>query len=57
MADVLPAPEREDRSTRRAVRLAAVAVFGLFALALVLWARYGGAVFVEMLSAAWAACF
>lgn len=42
---------------RRLARVIAVGFAALFALALVLWARYGSAVFMETMATAWAYCF
>lgn len=58
MAEALPGPLLDEaRRNRRALRLIGFVVFVLFLCAAALWARYGGAVFVELLAAAWAACF
>lgn len=49
---------QEAGSAARMGRLAPFAVIGLFLLmAGALWARYGVAVFSEMVAAAWALCF
>ena len=58
MADALrPSGAVQAQSARRTVRLSVLVVAGLFVLAVALWTRYGGAVFVEMLATAWSACF
>jgi len=57
VAEPMRAPVSEIRPDRRGWRLALLAALLLLAGSAMLWARYGSAVFVELLAAAWVACF
>jgi hypothetical protein len=61
MATPLSPPEQGQDTApqegRRITRLMLGGLAGLFVLALVLWARYGSAVFLETMANAWAYCF
>ena len=57
VAEPMRAPVSEVRPDRRGLRLALLAALLLFAGSAMLWVRYGSAVFVELLAAAWVVCF
>lgn len=54
MAGAAPDPARANRTIVRAALIGGVVLAGL---AVALWARYGGVVFMETMANAWAYCF
>lgn len=61
-AQEMPAQESPQQAVqaaegRNVARLVIIGFGALFALAVVLWARYGSAVFMETMANAWAYCF